>query len=95
MQSKLGIERMCQLAGVSRAGFYRSLEDLDKKAFDNGDLGPGRGVLHDGLRKRLPEPSLPKCPQDVGLRARANRVPEPAQRPAAGFWQGQAGVIPA
>ena len=26
MQGKLSIERMCQLAGVSRAGFYRSLE---------------------------------------------------------------------
>jgi putative transposase len=26
MQGKLNIERMCQLAGVSRAGFYRSLE---------------------------------------------------------------------
>src|SRR5579864_1228186 len=26
MQGKLSIERMCQLAGVSRAGFYRSLQ---------------------------------------------------------------------
>jgi transposase InsO family protein len=26
MQGKLTIERMCRLAGVSRAGFYRSLE---------------------------------------------------------------------
>ena len=25
MQGKLSIERMCQLAGVSRGGFYRSL----------------------------------------------------------------------
>ena len=25
MQGKLSIERMCQLASVSRAGFYRSL----------------------------------------------------------------------
>src|SRR6202008_747727 len=28
MQGNLGIERMCQLAGVSRAGFYRSLQEL-------------------------------------------------------------------
>jgi putative transposase len=27
MQGKLGIERMCQLAGVSRAGFYRWLQE--------------------------------------------------------------------
>jgi len=26
VQGSLGIERMCQLAGVSRAGFYRSLQ---------------------------------------------------------------------
>ena len=26
MQGKLSIERMCQIAGVSRAGFYRSLQ---------------------------------------------------------------------
>jgi putative transposase len=29
MQGKLSIERMCQLAGVSRAGFYRSLQEQD------------------------------------------------------------------
>jgi transposase InsO family protein len=29
MQGKLSIERMCQLAGVSRAGFYRSLEERE------------------------------------------------------------------
>ena len=27
MQGSLSIERMCQLAGVSRAGFYRSLQE--------------------------------------------------------------------
>ena len=27
MQGSLGIEHMCQLARVSRAGFYRSLRD--------------------------------------------------------------------
>ena len=27
MQGSLNIERMCQLAGVSRAGFYRSLQE--------------------------------------------------------------------
>jgi len=27
LQGSLSIERMCQLAGVSRAGFYRSLQD--------------------------------------------------------------------
>jgi len=27
MQGNLGIERMCQWAGVSRAGFYRSLQE--------------------------------------------------------------------
>jgi putative transposase len=27
MQGSLGIERMCQLAGVSRASFYRSLQE--------------------------------------------------------------------
>jgi hypothetical protein len=27
MQGNLGIERMCQLAAVSRAGFYRSLSE--------------------------------------------------------------------
>jgi putative transposase len=29
LQGKLGIERMCQMAGVSRAGFYRSLQAQD------------------------------------------------------------------
>lgn len=29
MQGKLSIERMCQLAGVSRAGFYRSLQEQE------------------------------------------------------------------
>jgi len=29
MQGKLSIERMCQLAGVSRAGFYRSLREQE------------------------------------------------------------------
>ena len=29
MQGNLGIERMCQLAGVSRAGFYRSLQERE------------------------------------------------------------------
>jgi putative transposase len=29
MQGKLNIERMCQLAGVSRAGFYRSLQSQE------------------------------------------------------------------
>ena len=29
MQGKLNIERMCQLAGVSRAGFYRSLQQQE------------------------------------------------------------------
>jgi hypothetical protein len=29
MQGKLGIERMCRLAGVSRAGFYRSLQERE------------------------------------------------------------------
>ena len=28
-QGKLSIERMCQLAGVSRAGFYRSLQSQE------------------------------------------------------------------
>ena len=27
LQGSLSIERMCQLAGVSRAGFYRSLQE--------------------------------------------------------------------
>jgi hypothetical protein len=27
MQGSLGIEQMCQLAPVSRAGFYRSLQE--------------------------------------------------------------------
>ena len=29
MQGKLSIERMCQLASVSRAGFYRSLQEQE------------------------------------------------------------------
>ena len=29
MQGNLSIERMCQLAGVSRAGFYRSLQERE------------------------------------------------------------------
>jgi putative transposase len=29
MQGGLSIERMCQLARVSRAGFYRSLEERE------------------------------------------------------------------
>lgn len=29
MQGKLSIERMCQLAGVSRAGVYRSLQERE------------------------------------------------------------------
>ena len=27
MQGSMSIERMCQLAGISRVGFYRSLQD--------------------------------------------------------------------
>jgi putative transposase len=34
MQGKLSIERMCWLAGVSRAGFYRSLEERQPAAVD-------------------------------------------------------------
>ena len=34
MQGKLSIERMCQLASVSRAGFYRSLQDQEPDAED-------------------------------------------------------------
>ena len=34
MQGKLSIERMCQLAGVSRAGFYRSLLEQEPVAED-------------------------------------------------------------
>lgn len=34
MQGKLSIERMCRLAGVSRAGFYRSLEEREPVAAD-------------------------------------------------------------
>jgi transposase InsO family protein len=34
MQGKLSIERMCQLSGVSRAGFYRSLEEHAPVAAD-------------------------------------------------------------
>jgi transposase InsO family protein len=34
MQGKLSIERMCQLAGVSRAGFYRSLEERQPVAVE-------------------------------------------------------------
>ncbi len=34
MQGKLSIERMCQLAGVSRAGFYRSLQEQEPVAED-------------------------------------------------------------
>ena len=34
MQGNLGIERMCQLAGVSRAGFYRHLSAQDAVAED-------------------------------------------------------------
>jgi putative transposase len=29
MQGSLNIERMCQLVGVSRAGFYRSLQEQE------------------------------------------------------------------
>ena len=29
MQGSLNIERMCQLVGVSRAGFYRSLQERE------------------------------------------------------------------
>jgi hypothetical protein len=32
MQGKLSIERMCRLACVSRAGFYRSLQERDPVA---------------------------------------------------------------
>ena len=34
MQGKLSIERMCQLASVSRAGFYRSLQAQEPDAED-------------------------------------------------------------
>jgi hypothetical protein len=36
MQGKLGIERMCRLAGVSRAGFYRSLQEQEPVEEDMG-----------------------------------------------------------
>jgi putative transposase len=32
LQGSLSIERVCQLAGVSRAGFYRSLQGLQERA---------------------------------------------------------------
>lgn len=34
MQGKLSVERMCQLAGVSRAGFYRSLQERESAEED-------------------------------------------------------------
>ena len=34
MPGKLSIERMCQLAGGSRAGFYRSLQEQEPVAED-------------------------------------------------------------
>ncbi len=34
LQGKLSIERMCRLAGVSRAGFYRWLQDRRPVAAD-------------------------------------------------------------
>ena len=44
LQGSLSIERMCQLAGVSRAGFYRSLqerapveEDMEVRIGDSAD----------------------------------------------------------
>jgi hypothetical protein len=34
MQGSLGIERMCQWAAVSRAGFYRSLQERELAAIN-------------------------------------------------------------
>ena len=32
LQGRLTVERMCQLAGVSRAGFYRHLAEIEPHA---------------------------------------------------------------
>ena len=62
MQGKLSIERMCQLAGVSRAGFYRSLqeqepieEDMEGAVGDSADRRRAQAPL------RLPAGERRSC----------------------------------
>jgi hypothetical protein len=42
MQGSLGIERMCELAKVSRAGFYRLLQEQRPQEEDTGCDRPSR-----------------------------------------------------
>ena len=64
VQGNLGIERMCQLAGVSRAGFYRSLQEAgalrrnrNVVAALNAVLPPNQISVHGAEEPR----SLAKC----------------------------------
>jgi len=45
LQGSLSIERMCQLAGVSRAGFYRSLQERAPGEEDM-EVSQQRGAPH-------------------------------------------------
>ena len=54
MQGNLGIERMCQLVAVSRAGFYRSLQEREPAVRLPQNLYE---LLNSGVRGRHPAPS--------------------------------------
>ena len=58
LQGGLGIERMCQLAQVSRAGFYRTLqehqpmdEEMAVRAFNTSHWSIGVGTAIGGSRR--------------------------------------------
>ena len=62
MQGNLSIERMCQLAGVSRAGFYRSLqerepveEDMEVRSAIQNDLRRTQAALWIPARQQRAE----------------------------------------
>ena len=66
MQGKLSVEQMCRLAGVSRAGFYRSLQErapVDEESTSvahlvgsSGGSPPARGGRPEPARTSLERP---------------------------------------
>ena len=58
MQGNLSIERMCQLAGVSRAGFYRSLQDQPRRRRHGTAVGDSE--IARNIERRMATGGLPR-----------------------------------
>ncbi len=84
MQGNLSIERMCQLAGVSRAGFYRSLQERQAIEEDMEVRSTIQLVLG-GHLKTGHTWSLQKRPTKRTQNKSIYTLPEPVQ--ANFFWQ--------